>query len=171
MEYYDVYDADGNNTGEVIPRGKMPPYGKYYRGIHAYVYNSAGMFLIQLRAFTKKALPGIWDTHMGHVVSGETPLDCAVREVHEEIGLEISPEDVTSVDVVLNSVEVPIILDVFFVKKEFVIADLVLESSEVAAVKEVTSDELLELVGKMKRSEGYRKTVSDRIKAISEKIH
>ena len=39
--------------------------------------------------------PGHWDLPGGGIEPGETPLDCALRETHEELSLIIAPDEVT----------------------------------------------------------------------------
>lgn len=46
------------------------------------------------RAFSKKVLPGYWSTGCaGHIHYGETGREAVIREMTEELGLHISPED------------------------------------------------------------------------------
>lgn len=45
---------------------------------------------MQLRSMNKDSNAGLWDTSAaGHVDSGETYIECAVRELREELGIEI----------------------------------------------------------------------------------
>lgn len=54
--------------------------------------------LLQKRSKNKDSHPGLWDiSAAGHVDSGETPLEAAVREVEEEIGIVIKPADLKPV--------------------------------------------------------------------------
>lgn len=49
--------------------------------------------LLQQRAFTKSSWPGYYDiSAAGHIDAGESPAESAVRECHEELGLEIDIE-------------------------------------------------------------------------------
>jgi len=53
---------------------------------------------LQLRAKNKKLFPNKWDVSVGgHISAGEEPLTTAVRETKEELGLEISREDLVFV--------------------------------------------------------------------------
>jgi len=58
------------------------------RIVHVLIFNSKGELALQLRAKTKKYLPGYWSTSIGgHVQAGEDCLDAAKREMEEEIGI------------------------------------------------------------------------------------
>ncbi|MBT3249957.1 MAG: NUDIX domain-containing protein [Candidatus Pacebacteria bacterium] len=46
------------------------------------------------RSETKKKFPGFWSLPGGHIDEGEDPLAAAIREVQEETGVIITPEDI-----------------------------------------------------------------------------
>lgn len=49
---------------------------------------------MQLRSMSKDNGPGLWDTSAaGHVDSGESYLQCAVRELREELGVSVTESD------------------------------------------------------------------------------
>lgn len=53
---------------------------------------------VQLRSRLKDVAGGLWDTSAaGHVDSGETYQACAVRELHEELGVKVSVEHLSPV--------------------------------------------------------------------------
>ena len=55
------------------------------------VFNRAGHVLLQKRNNTPTIPePGKWDVWGGHCEEGETPEACAIRELREEIGVEIT---------------------------------------------------------------------------------
>ncbi len=64
-----------------------------HRAVHVLVFNSRGDLFIQKRAATKDTHPGCYDSSAsGHVDSGEDYDVCAVRELREELGLDIPRE-------------------------------------------------------------------------------
>lgn len=89
MELVDIYDAQRQRTGRIIERnGKVEP-GEWLLVVHVCLFNSKGEMLIQKRQQTKDRYPGCWDVSAGGFVkSGEASIDCAARELYEELGLD-----------------------------------------------------------------------------------
>jgi len=46
------------------------------------------------RSEKKEKFPGFWSIPGGHIDAGEEPLSCALREVKEETGISIGPEEI-----------------------------------------------------------------------------
>lgn len=88
-EIFDVV----NERDEVIgqkPRDEVHRLGLMHRAVHVLVFNSRGQVFLQKRSMKKDRQPGLWDSSAsGHVDSGEDYDACAVREVREEIGLQL----------------------------------------------------------------------------------
>jgi isopentenyldiphosphate isomerase len=89
-EIFDVV----NERDEVIgrqPRGEVHRLGLMHRAVHMLVFNAAGQVFLQKRSMKKDRQPGVWDSSAsGHVDSGEDYGACAVRELREEIGLQLT---------------------------------------------------------------------------------
>jgi isopentenyldiphosphate isomerase len=89
-EIFDVV----NERDEVIgrqPRSEVHRLGLMHRAVHALVFNKQGYIFLQKRSMTKDRQPGLWDSSAsGHVDSGEDYDTCVVRELREEIGLQVS---------------------------------------------------------------------------------
>lgn len=54
--------------------------------------NSNGEILLLKRREDKEMGPGLWGLPAGHIEEGESPGECALRELHEEIGDDIRIE-------------------------------------------------------------------------------
>ena len=84
-------DKENNVIGS-IPRGeahKSPD--KIYRTIAVFVSRDDGKYLWQKRSETKDLYPGCWDFSVGgHVNYGQSYIDTAVRELKEELGLDVN---------------------------------------------------------------------------------
>lgn len=92
MEIWDLYTADRRLTGKTMVRGEEIPEGLYHLGVHAWVRNREGKYIISQRAPWRSACPLMWETVAGSVVSGEDSLTGVLREVKEEIGLDFTRE-------------------------------------------------------------------------------
>lgn len=88
-EIFDVV----NERDEVIgkrPRSEVHRLGLMHRATHVLVFNKRGQVFLQKRSMNKDRQPGLWDSSAsGHVDSGEHYDTCVVRELREEIGLQV----------------------------------------------------------------------------------
>lgn len=86
-------DENGTPTGMTKTKAEIHEQGFWHRAAHVWIYNSAGEILLQLRATDKDSYPGLLDiSAAGHVDAGEEPIQAAIREIREEIGLEVKAE-------------------------------------------------------------------------------
>ena len=88
-EIWDAYDNAFNKIKNVtLVRGEPIPDGMYHLVGEVIVKHIDGTYLIMQRDF-KKHFGGMWElTAGGSALLGETPLECAVRELREETGIE-----------------------------------------------------------------------------------
>lgn len=64
--------------------------GWFHPTAHVWLYTNNGKVLLQKRAAEKDTFPGLWDVSVaGHVHAGETPMEAALREVKEELDMEL----------------------------------------------------------------------------------
>ena len=89
-ELLDVVDENDLIIG-VKTRGEIHALNLMHRSVHILVFNSAGELFIQKRSMSKDNDPGLWDSSAaGHVDSGEDYHSCAIRELGEELGIEVN---------------------------------------------------------------------------------
>lgn len=91
-ELWDLYDKDGNRTGETFVRGhekkKNIPEGRYHLVVDLLVQHEDGTYLLTKRSECKEVYPGYWEASAGgSALSGEDPETAARRELFEETGL------------------------------------------------------------------------------------
>ena len=93
MEIWDAYNSDFEKIdGMTLIRGEegQIPDGVYHLVCHILVKHQDGTFLIMKRDM-QKSYPGMWEaTAGGSALKGETPLECAFRELREETGINAS---------------------------------------------------------------------------------
>lgn len=103
-ERFDLCTRDGAPLGVSKARRDVHRDGDWHRSLHIWVALRDGSgvagaarspcLLFQRRSPAKDTWPGALDVAVtGHLRAGEAILD-GLREAHEEIGLEIKPEDV-----------------------------------------------------------------------------
>lgn len=88
MELWDAYDADFHRIeGKTLIRGEPVPEGIFHLVCDVLVKHTDGTFLLMQRA-SRKHFGGMWEaTAGGSALAGETPLECASRELREETGI------------------------------------------------------------------------------------
>lgn len=91
MELLDILDENGDKTGKTIQRGKTMEQDEYHLVVNVWIRNNNGEFLITKRTPTKKMFPNMWETTCDAVVTSEDSLKAALREVKEEISIDLSP--------------------------------------------------------------------------------
>lgn len=95
MELLDLYNNKKEKIGKVFDRNSSEPKdGEFKLSVHTWIVNSKNEFLIQKRSDSIKRHPGKWAFTGGAVDAGESSLEGAMREVNEELGIEVLPEDV-----------------------------------------------------------------------------
>ena len=88
-ELLDVVD-DNDEVVAVKRRGDIHAQGLMHRAVHILLFNSSGELFLQKRSMSKDEQPGKWDSSAaGHVDTGEDYLDCACREIGEELGIVV----------------------------------------------------------------------------------
>lgn len=87
MELWDAYDRDMNLIPNMILERGPVPKGIYHIVCEIAVKHTDGKYLLMQRDF-RKHLGGMWElTAGGSALKGETPLECAIRELKEETGI------------------------------------------------------------------------------------
>lgn len=92
MEVWNLYTQDRKLTNETHVRGIEIPDNRYHLVVHVWLKNPEGKYLLTQRAANRKRLPMVWECTCGSALLGESSLQSAIREVTEEIGIEIDPQ-------------------------------------------------------------------------------
>ncbi|ASJ71699.1 NUDIX hydrolase [Granulosicoccus antarcticus] len=104
IEWLDIVDENDKVVGKA-PRDQVHREKHLHRSAHIALFNSEGQIFVQLRSMNKDNSAGLWDTSAaGHVDSGETYEACAVRELFEELGVQVSVDQLDCVGHLLPEV-------------------------------------------------------------------
>ena len=145
MELLDVFDDNGNKTGKVVVRGdKSVVLGEHEHiavGV-IFIENSKGEFLMQKTSLEKG---GEYSSTGGHVVSGEDAITSIRREVEEELGIDVSKDDIVDYGFLLYDKPLRYL---FYLKKDIDLEDVVVQKEEVDFVKYMSIDEINDLIEK-----------------------
>lgn len=148
-EYLDIWNSKGKPTGKTCLKDEAHQKGWFHPTVHVWFYTTTPALLLQKRSLTKQTFPGFWDVSVaGHVSAGESILEGALREVKEEIGLDIESKYLKLIDIRKNTNRFENgIIDsefqhVFLVKLVTDVSHLCIQDSEVDAVRLFTFDEL-----------------------------
>jgi isopentenyldiphosphate isomerase len=88
-EIFDIVNECDEVVGQNTRR-QVHARGLWHRAVHVLVFNARGEVFLQKRSMRKDIAAGKWDSSAsGHLDSGEDYDACAVREVREEIGLDL----------------------------------------------------------------------------------
>ncbi|MCI8544769.1 MAG: NUDIX domain-containing protein [Bacilli bacterium] len=94
LEYFDLLDVEGNPIGIIKERSEVHRDGDWHKAIHIWIINQKGEILLQRRCETKDSDPNMLDISCaGHLSAGDCSLDGALRELKEELDLEINPKE------------------------------------------------------------------------------
>ncbi|MBQ9657744.1 MAG: NUDIX domain-containing protein [Clostridia bacterium] len=146
-EKLDVYTRDGKYLG-VRTRTECHTEnpGFYHKPAWTWAYNSKGEILVQKRSMQKKKFPGLWDMACaGHVEAGESAKMGAIREAKEELGIDVSENEMQFMFEYIED-DAWEIGQVFFFKLDKEAKEMTLQEEEVEEVKWVSFEEFKNLL-------------------------
>lgn len=148
-ELIDIYDRERNFTGVTVPReGAHLGEGQYMLYVLAIIQDMQGRMLITQRSMDKHWAAGWWEVTGGGVSAGETSEEAIVRELAEEVGLNVAGYPLERVYSYVNDdLEGGdnYIVDIYRFKLDFIVDDVVLQASEAIDCKLVSFDEVEQL--------------------------
>ena len=124
-----------------IRRGEPIPRGEYHIVVQIMTVNSDGEILLTQRV-PEKTSGGRWECSGGCAVSGETSRQAAVRELYEETGLSVEPEDIRLEWTLTTD---SMLRDFYIVNKNAPLEVMKLQAIEVCAAKWVSFERLTEM--------------------------
>ena len=139
MELLDVYDNNGVVTGRTVVRGDKSAVlsdNEHIAVAVIFIENSNGEFLMQKTSFEKG---GEFSSTGGHVVSGQTPYESILREVEEELGIDVTNDDIKDLGYIIYDRPIRYM---FYLKKDIDLSLIIVQEEEVEYVKYMSVDEI-----------------------------
>ena len=177
IENIQIYNEDGTATGQTVPRNEIHSKGLWHKTVHVWLVNQKNEVLLQKRSMTKDSFPGKWDiSSAGHVEQDATPLDAAIREVSEELGISVRPDELQFLfslrrqSIHRNGAFVDNeFTDVYLLRKDIAIENLAIDTREVvdaafiplAIFRDWVHDKIVELVPHVEEYERLLKELQE----------
>ena len=93
MELIEIVDENGNFTGQVMDKEEAHDKNLLHNEVGIFIINDDGKVLLQKRSANKRFSPNKWGLCAGHVEANESLENAALREIKEEVGLDITSKE------------------------------------------------------------------------------
>ena len=141
VELWDVLDENRQPTGRLHRRGEKLSRGDYHLTVHIWIQRHDGKFLLTKRS-PSKTFPLMWEATAGSAVAGDDSLSAALREVREETGLILSPENGR---LMLTHKSKDVFADIWYFKQDFSLEDVILQEGETCEAMVATKEQILQM--------------------------
>lgn len=149
MSLVDIVDENGKPTGQTATQQECFEKGLLKRCVWIFFICQKRGILFQMRSKNKSLYPSHWHvTVSGHLDVWETPIECALREVKEELGVDLSVSDLHFQKVFAEKKTLPNgfitndLLSVYFVDWTSKDSNLKLQTEEVDRLQWFSFEEL-----------------------------
>lgn len=138
-EFWDLYDKYRRPLHRLHERGRNLEKGTYHLAVGIWTVNDKNEVLITLRAPEKRDWPNMWENTAGSVLAGESSIEGAIRELYEETGITVTPDEMNFIatERTRNAFG-----DCYMVRKNVEISSLTLQNGETCDAKWVSIKEL-----------------------------
>jgi 8-oxo-dGTP pyrophosphatase MutT (NUDIX family) len=119
--------------------------GQYHLVVNIFLVNSQKELLIQKRSNTVEWKPDIWAATGGSAVTGEDPYEACIRELKEEIGIDVVREDLKMLAIYQRKFSYQA---VFLMHSEATLSQMTMQEEEVAELKWATIAEIKDMIKK-----------------------
>lgn len=140
VELRDLYDNNNNLTGEKCIKGEHIPDDKYIKVVTLFLYNNNDQILLQKRSKEKGGKYGLIS---GHPKTGETSTQGMVKEVKEEMGIDINDKEIELFHTEKTKHQ---LFDFFYMKKDLDLSNSVLQKEEVDDIQWFSMDQVDQLI-------------------------
>lgn len=142
-ELIDVYNRNKEKTGKIIERKRDASLdkGEYIISVTCWIINKEGKILLTQRKLDKHN-GGKWEATTGLILSGESSLEGIIRELNEEIGINVNQSDLVLIkEIIEERINVSFFRDIYLINKDIDLEDIKYNDGEVVSAKYITIDE------------------------------
>lgn len=145
MEYWNLFDYEGKKKKKLAIRGTKLADDDFHLVVNVWIMNDNGEFLITQRA-VNKSHPLMWECTGGSSLINENSKQAAIREVKEELGIDISKSEGTLIGRTRRYyANCPDILDVWLFKSNISLKEVVIQKEEVNDVMFASREKIKKL--------------------------
>ena len=154
MELIEIVDENGNYTGQVMDKEEAHDKNLLHNEVGIFIINDKKEILLEKRSANKRFNPNKWGLCAGHVDAYETLEEAALREIKEEVGLDVSIEEL----IPYGEKEVTIkdsnshITYFYYVKCNKKEDEFIIQEEELSKVKWFNIDEIIMMIKEGKTS-------------------
>ena len=152
-EFFDVLDEYGSKTGKVKARTDVHRDGDWHKSVHIWIVYDKKEVLLQKRSPNKDSYPNMWDiSSAGHLSAGDESIEGAIREIREELGVEVNPSQFKLIGIRKKSDKCSETFinnefnDIYLLKLNLDIKNLKLQEDEVSEVKFIPLEEFKNMI-------------------------
>ena len=149
-ELFDVLNENGDFTNQIETREECHNRGLWHKAVVVFIVSMDNKkILLQQRSANKKLWPNLWDiTAGGHVLTGEFGYQTVIREIKEEIGINITKNDLefiggTKSENISGNIINRHFNEFYIVHKDVDINNIVLQEEEVQDIKWFNKEEVI----------------------------
>ena len=146
-EKWEVLDINRIKTGKVVNRGCSLNNDEFHLVVHVWIKATDHLYIVSKRSLEKDYAPGLWETPGGCAQLGESSLEAAIREVQEEIGIDLKKENG---ECIFKNIGVDtkrhLFIDVWQFVQAIDMKSIVIQKEEVEETKLMTVDEIKALM-------------------------
>lgn len=137
VEKLDIYNREKVRTGKIVERREAVKLnkGEYILAVQCWIINKQGKILLTQRRLNKTH-GGMWKPTGGLVISGENSIQGIKRELQEEIGLNVSDNELFLVKEKIEEEEnYNFFRDIYIIEKDIDLNELHFNDGEVINAK------------------------------------
>lgn len=143
MEIWDLFGMERQPLYRTHRRGEKMNDGEYHVDVEIWTVNRNNNLLVTLRDPRKEQYPNKWEVTGGSALSGETSQEAAVRELREETGIVVTEDKLSFLGTYQEQFA---FVDIYLLRLDISISDLVMQEGETVGAKWITLEELYEMI-------------------------